>query len=116
MSNKFRGTKSKNIEERLFEEFQVNKNFSIATSGNYRNPGHIIDPSSKISVESNLLSVSVIDEVSTARADAWATALFASKEDWLSIADNYNLAAFFIYKDNKVIKSISTDRWQEMLR
>jgi len=104
------------FEERLFEEFQVNKNFSIATSGNYRNPGHIIDPSSKISVESNLLSVSVIDEVSTARADAWATALFASKENWLSIADNYNLAAFFIYKDNKVIKSISTDRWQEMLR
>ena len=45
----------------------------------------IIDPSSKISVESNLLSVSVIDEVSAARADAWATALFASKEDWLSI-------------------------------
>ena len=59
------------FEERLFEEFQVNKNFSIATSGNYRNPGHIIDPSSKISVESNLLSVSVIDEVSTAKADAW---------------------------------------------
>ena len=49
------------------------------------------------------------------RADAWATALFASKEDWLSIADNYNLAAFLSIKII-VIKSISTDRWQEMLR
>ena len=58
------------------------KNMSLATSGNYRNflekngkkINHTIDPRNGISVESNILSVSVKAR-SCLVADAWATAL-----------------------------------------
>ena len=103
------------LEKKLYGEFFVPESLSVATSGNYRNPGHIINPINKVAVESDLLSVSVIDRLSTAKADAWATALYASENDWLKKANNEKIAAFFIYKDTNDIKSISSEKWLELI-
>ncbi len=51
------------------------KNQAIATSGNYHQPNHIIDPRSGRPVVRGPSSVSVI-AADCATADAWATALF----------------------------------------
>jgi thiamine biosynthesis lipoprotein len=48
---------------------------ALATSGNYHQPGHIIDPSTGKPVKRPASSVSVI-AADCATADAWATALF----------------------------------------
>ena len=60
----------------IFKPFEIKQSLSIATSGNYRNPGHIVGiEGSKI--DQNVLSISVMDKKSTAYADALATGLFA---------------------------------------
>ena len=48
---------------------------ALATSGNYHQPGHIIDPRTRQPVKRPPSSVSVIAP-DCATADAWATALF----------------------------------------
>ena len=51
------------------------RNRALATSGNYHQPGHIIDPHAGQPVKRPASSVSVIAR-DCATADAWATALF----------------------------------------
>lgn len=51
------------------------RNRALATSGNYHQPGHIIDPKTGKPVKRPASSVSVI-AADCATADAWATALF----------------------------------------
>ena len=104
------------LENKIFEEFSTPISLSIATSGDYRNPGHIVDPITNISIKSNLLSVSVIDEISTAKADAWATALFATKIDWFYLANSKEIAAFFIYLEEGKINSIASEKWAKLLK
>ena len=104
------------LENKIFEEFSTSIALSIATSGNYRNPGHIVDPILNISVNSNLLSVSVIDETSTAKADAWATALFANEKDWFDLALDKKVAAFFIFEEEGKINSSASEKWIELLK
>tara|TARA_E500000331_G_scaffold234127_1_gene224307 strand:- start:5527 stop:6306 length:780 start_codon:yes stop_codon:yes gene_type:complete len=104
------------LENKLFDEFSTSIPLSIATSGNYRNPGHIVDPVLNISVNSNLLSVSVIDETSTAKADAWATALFANEKDWFYLARDKKIAAFFIFEEEGKINSSASEKWIELLK
>ena len=104
------------LENKIFDEFSTPINLSIATSGDYRNPGHIVDPITNISIKSNLLSVSVIDERSTAKADAWATALFATKIDWFYLANSKEIAAFFIYAEEGKINSIASEKWAKLLK
>ena len=100
----------------IHKDFKVKQNISIATSGDYRNPGHIIDPLALSSINTNLLSVSVLNESSTALADAWATALYAtSNNKWIDLANSNNLAAYFIYQDLEKIVSSSTLRWDELV-
>ena len=76
----------------------------------------IADPNTSEPSKTNLLSVTVIDEDSTTLADAWATALFASKrEDWLNLANVNNLNAYFIYDEDEKIKFISTSKWSDLV-
>ena len=100
----------------IHKKFSVLRNLSIASSGNYRNPGHILDPNTSEPSNTNLLSVTVIDEDSTTLADAWATALYASqKDDWLKLANKNNLNAYFIYGEDEKVKIISTSKWSELV-
>ena len=100
----------------IHKKFSVLKNLSIASSGNYRNPGHILDPNTYKPSKTNLLSVTVIDENSTTLADAWATALYASQsDDWLNLAKQNNLNAYFIYGEEEKVKIIATSKWSELV-
>jgi thiamine biosynthesis lipoprotein len=100
----------------IHKKFYSLSNLSIASSGNYRNPGHILNPLTSKPSQTNVLSVTVIDKNSTALADAWATALYASpKNEWLNLAKQNNLNAYFIYEEDEEIKNISTSSWYELV-
>ena len=67
---------------------------SVATSGEYREPGHIWGDGPR-----DIISVTVAD-ADTASADAWATAMYvAGVEEGMTIAEANNLAVFFILPD-----------------
>ena len=67
---------------------------SVATSGEYREPGHIWGAGPR-----DIVSVTVAD-ADTARADAWATAMYvAGVEEGMAIAKANDLAVFFILPD-----------------
>ena len=101
----------------IFRPFEFKQSLSIATSGNYRNPGHIVGiEGSKI--DQDVLSISVIDKKSTAYADALATGLFAlGKVDLIkkNIIDN-GIPALLIFKDNEKIQSFESKEWKELLQ
>lgn len=88
------------------------ENFSIATSGNYKNYfkygdkyyGHTIDPKTGLSATHNLLSASVLAK-ECALADAWATALMVNGEHKaMEIAERENLIAYFMVNTPKGIE------------
>ena len=58
----------------------------------------------------------MIDETSTAKADAWATALFATKIDWFNLANNKEIAAFFIFEEGGKMNSIASEKWIKLLK
>ncbi len=101
----------------IFRPFEFKQSLSIATSGNYRNPGHIVGiEGSKI--DQDVLSISVIDKKSTAYADALATGLFAlGKVDLIkkNIINN-GIPALLIFKDKEKIKSFESKEWKELLQ
>ena len=79
---------------------------SIATSGEYRNPGHIWGEGPKDAV-----SITVIGE-NTTEADAWATAMYVlGIEKGLEIAEKEGLAVFFIKNDGK---SVNSSEWSKI--
>ena len=95
------------------------KTASIATSGGYQNSLelldksyiHILDPATGKPVKSQTASVTVIDEASTMRADALATALMVMPvEDALRLADRRDIAAYFIVlaKEGQLVQRAST--------
>ncbi len=103
---------------------------SIATSGEYRNPGHIWGSStaSKAGASRDALSVTIvisktsynkwfsdipaIANNNTANADAWATAMYVlGVEKGLEIAEKEGLAVFFIKNDGK---SINSSEWSKI--
>ena len=74
---------------------------SIATSGEYRNPGHIWGNGRK-----NVASVTVIAD-NTTEADAWATAMYVlGIEQGLKVANREGLSVFFIREDGKTMQSL----------
>ena len=74
---------------------------SIATSGEYRNPGHIWGDGRK-----NVASVTVIAD-NTTEADAWATAMYVlGIEQGLEVANREGLSVFFIREDGKTMESL----------
>ena len=101
----------------IFRPFEFKQSLSIATSGNYRNPGHIVGiEGSKI--DQDVLSISVIDKKSTAYADALATGLFALGKVNLikkNIIDN-GIPALLIFKDKEKIQSFESKEWKELLQ
>ena len=69
---------------------------SIATSGNYRQRLHLIDPTSGKPVERMPMAVCVLHE-SAMVADAWATALFvAGMKEGIRLADERELAVAYL--------------------
>lgn len=101
----------------IFRPFEFKQSLSIATSGNYRNPGHIVGiEGSKI--DQDVLSISVMDKKSTAYADALATGLFAlGKVDLIkkNIINN-GIPALLIFKDKEKIQSFESKEWKELLQ
>ena len=101
----------------IFKPFEIKQSLSIATSGNYRNPGHIVGIDGN-KIDQDVLSISVIDKKSTAYADALATGLFAlGKVDLIkkNILDN-GIPALLIFKGNEKIQSFESKQWKELLQ
>jgi len=101
----------------IFKPFEIKQSLSIATSGNYRNPGHIIGIEGN-KIDQDVLSISVMDKKSTAYADALATGLFAlGKVDLIknNIKDN-GIPAFLIFMRNGKIQSFESKQWKELLQ
>ncbi len=67
------------------------RNRALATSGNYHQPGHIIDPHTGKPVKRPASSVSVI-AADCATADAWATALFVRGPDFHDYPKNLEVS------------------------
>ena len=83
---------------------------SIATSGEYRNPGHIWNGSGDVG-KRDAISVTVIGG-NTTEADAWATAMYVlGIEKGLEIAEKEGLAVFFIKNDGK---SVNSSEWSKI--
>ena len=101
----------------IFKPIELKQNLSIATSGNYRNPGHIVGIEGN-KIDQDVLSISVIDKKSTAYADALATGLFAlGNVDLIkkNIIDN-RIPALLIFKDNEKLQSFESKQWKELLQ
>ena len=96
-----------NLNSGAYSAFKAPENgISIATSGEYRNPGHIWGGGPK-----DAASVTVIDK-NTADADAWATAMYVlGVNDGLNIAEKEGLAVFFIKSDGE---SINSSEWSKI--
>ena len=102
----------------IFKVIEPKQNMSIATSGNYKNPGHIVGLESK-PLEENILSVSVIDIESTGAADALATGLYALNDMTFiqEKLDKFDIPAFIIFKNkNNEILSFESIKWKELLQ
>ena len=89
---------------------------AVAGSGDYRNfreingtrYSHEIDPRTGYPISHNLAAVTVIAD-STAKADAWATALMVlGPAEGKALADSENLAAYFIMRDGTVLQHTYT--------
>ncbi len=91
---------------------------AIATSGDYRQmrvvdgkaASHIVPVKARRTEFGDLASVTIVHE-NCAAADAWATALFASGDAGLEIANARGLAALFQYRDAPPRMSDRLGRW-----
>jgi thiamine biosynthesis lipoprotein len=109
----------------LISPKNINK-ISVATSGEYRNfkfdgvdrISHTINPMSGKSIINDASSVTVLSTVSSAHADAFATALnVLSISESLDLANNENIALMLIVEgvngDNEFIFS---NKWYDLIR
>lgn len=97
-------------------------NIGVATSGDYRNFfqqdgkrfSHTLDGRTGYPVDHGLASVSVLHE-SVALADAWATALTVlGAQQGVKLADELELAAFFIERTENGFKQTSSRQFEEL--
>ena len=104
-------------QQSTFKQIEFKQNLSIATSGNYRNPGHIIGIQEN-KIDQDVLSISVIDKKSTAYADALATGLFALGK--INLIKKYivenDIPALLIFKNNEKLQSFESKQWKELLQ
>ena len=86
---------------KAFKSFLIpSEGLSIATSGEYKNPGHIWGDGPR-----DIASVTVL-HANAASADAWATAMYVlGSEKGLKLAESEQIAVFFIKKDGATINS-----------
>ncbi|MDE1462601.1 FAD:protein FMN transferase [Spartinivicinus poritis] len=95
----------------------------VATSGDYRNYfeaegkrySHTIDPRTGYPITHRLASVTVIDDT-VARADALSTMFMVLGSDQgLTIANQENIAAYFIVKTEQGFKSVASEAFKAYL-
>ena len=94
------------MDQKIFKSFSMPfKGLSIATSGEYKNPGHIWGGGPR-----DVANVTVLHE-SAAYADAWATTMYVlGTKEGLKIAENEQIAVFFIKKDGETLNSSQWSR------
>ncbi|MEM6987594.1 MAG: FAD:protein FMN transferase [Pseudomonadota bacterium] len=99
------------------------KDGGLATSGDYRNfferdgvrYSHTIDPRDGKPITHRLASVSVY-AADSATADAWATALMVlGEEKGFEVAEQRELAAYFLYKDDSGFSARVTEAFKPLL-
>jgi len=97
-------------------------NVAVATSGDYRNfyehdgqrYSHTIDPRTGHPITHDLTGVTVIS-ASTAYADAMATALLVlGPEEGHALAEQLNLASYFLVRTEDGIEEISTSQFAQL--
>ena len=97
---------------------------AVATSGDYRNfwaqgetrYSHTIDPRTGRPITHALASVTVVHPESAALADAWATALdVLGPEEGLAVAEQLDLAAYFLIRGDTGFEVQSTSAFQSYL-
>ena len=99
------------------------KFIGIATSGDYLNfkyldgelVSHSIDPRITKSKDNNVLSVTVLDESSVSRADAFATAFnIMSLDESVELSESLGIKVKIIYISDGLIKYFESKSWQNM--
>ncbi len=109
-------------DERSIQTVLSLTDISMATSGDYRNffekdgihYSHTIDPRTGYPVSHTLASVTVLHD-QCMDADAWATALMVLGPDkGYNLAEEQQLAVFFIIKTADGFKEIMTSRFREI--
>ena len=101
-----------------------NDNFlAIATSGEYRNfkisnnkmITHTIDPTTLLSIDSKILSVTIAHEESATQADAMATAFnVIGYPDALNIANDNNIAMMLVIGSEGESELIYSNKWYDL--
>lgn len=95
----------------------------VATSGDYLNykyiegklVTHTIDPRTNKSKDNNVLSVTVIDHLSVARADAFATAFnVMSIDESMKLSDLLGIKVKIIYFNDGLISYYESKAWQNI--
>ena len=98
-----------NAEKRELQRVLPISDIAMATSGDYRNFfeqdgqrfSHTIDPRTGYPIKHKLASVTVLSDT-TMKADAWATTLMVlGEEEGYKIAEQQELAAYFIIKTDQ---------------
>ena len=99
------------------------KFIGVATSGDYLNfkyldgelVSHSIDPRITKSKDNNVLSVTVLDESSVSRADAFATAFnIMSLDESVELSESLGIKVKIIYISDGLIKYFESKSWQNM--
>ena len=100
-----------------------NKFVGVATSGDYLNfkyidgeiISHSIDPRIVKSKDNNVLSVTVLDDSSVGRADAYATAFnVMSLDESIKLSESLDLKIKIIYLSDGFIKFFESKSWQNI--
>ena len=76
---------------------------------------HSIDPRTIKSKDNNILSVTVLDETSVARADAFATAFnVMNLDESIELSESLNIKIKIIYVSDGLIEYFESKSWQNM--
>ncbi len=90
---------------------------SVTTSGNYRQPGHIIDPKKGSPVKNDMISVTVVAE-DAMTADAWDNAFFVMgwKKSLLKLREQSGLQVLMVFRDEQgMLRDTSTAGFKKMV-
>ena len=76
---------------------------------------HSIDPRTIKSKDNNILSVTVLDEISVARADAFATAFnIMNLDESIELSESLNIKIKIIYVSDGLVEYFESKSWQNM--
>lgn len=113
-----------NVAKRELQRVLPITEIAMATSGDYRNFfeqdgkrfSHMIDPRTGYPITHKLTSVTVLSDTAM-KADAWATALMVlGEEEGYKIAEQQQLAAFFIVKTDQGFVEKETSVFSEQTK